>query len=411
MFQEFKTEIKILIAAVIVVIIFVVGGVFLLRSTPTSPSQDISMGFQFTVGEEVIVRGKVIENVTACVVDGACYLRVEVEGNKIVIPYGYGRNIDGRYCIEGSVQEAFGVKKGSEVEVLGVVTGEAEISPCDSSSYYIRLIGDDASIDISTDSTSRTASWQTYRNEEFGGEIKAPPSVKVEASDSGFIFFIKVNLPQEENKLTTIGQIQITKRKATQEIIQDIVDIRVLEIGERLQETNQVKVKNVNLDGCSGSQIRDIDSSTFITGCMRNIEDNDYIQAILFIEPTYSEEYSNLYNQILSTFRFVEPIFVRQEGWGPCPPEGVCTQLIMLYDSGKLVASGSENYERQLEQARMNQIISYMREFDLLHRECVDSIVLDYSAAYTLNLDDEKREIRFPACEDELKRLEDLIGI
>ena len=170
--------------------------------------------------------------------------------------------------------------------------------------YFLRQ--QSPQIPIPLEVKDKTAGWQTYRNEEFGAEIKAPPSIKVEANDSGFFFPIKINLSQEENKLTTIGQMQIVRRKATQEIIEDIVDIRVLEIGEGLQETNQVKVKNVNLDGCSGSQVRDIDSSTFITGCMRSIEDSDYIQVILFIEPTYSEEYSNLFNQILSTLKFIE---------------------------------------------------------------------------------------------------------
>jgi len=276
MFQDFKTEIKVLFIVVVAAIIFIVGGFLFLRSTSTPSRQDVSISSQFSIGEEVVVRGKVLENVTACVVDADCYLRVEIEGNKIVVPYGYGRNIDGRYCVEGSVQEAFDVKKGSEVEISGIVISEAEISPCDSSSYYIRTLNDDTNIDISN--------WQTYRSDEFGFEVKYPQGYILEKENETVVLAD----PEDRNNLRISFE---QSAKNTKEIVEELVTNELL-IGGR--ESFVLFLG----DGDSIFNIYYIPLGPGDTLIMKiRISKSGGM-------PPY--EQTQLFNQILSTFRFIE---------------------------------------------------------------------------------------------------------
>lgn len=149
--------------------------------------------------------------------------------------------------------------------------------------------------------TKLAARWQTYRSEEFGFEIQAPSSVRVEPLDNeGFILFL-------QDQESGVGQIEIVTRTLSGESLQEtkkyLEDTRAAQIGNEVSNGNKwTKVKDINLGNCAGVQIQHEDMY-LLTGCLK---ENISVAAVLFANLESSGGYKVLYNQILSTFRFVE---------------------------------------------------------------------------------------------------------
>jgi len=101
-------------------------------------------------------------------------------------------------------------------------------------------------------------------------------------------------------------------------------------------------------------------------------------------------------------------LFEKDEGWGPCPPGRVCSQTATLYGSGKLTLKGDKNYEKTLSKNLVDQVIIQIRQTGIMNKSCETPTLPDYSATYKINLDGQEKTIRFPGCENELKRIEDL---
>ncbi|KKW00600.1 hypothetical protein A3H89_02100 [Candidatus Amesbacteria bacterium RIFCSPLOWO2_02_FULL_48_11] len=102
-------------------------------------------------------------------------------------------------------------------------------------------------------------------------------------------------------------------------------------------------------------------------------------------------------------------IFEKNEGWGPCPPGGgPCSQSTKLYGSGRLVFEGNENGEKNLSKNLVDQVIGQIKQSGIMDNSCEAPIVLDYSAIYKVNLDGQEKTIRFPGCENEIKKIESL---
>ena len=143
--------------------------------------------------------------------------------------------------------------------------------------------------------------WKVYRSGEFGFEIQAPSSIRVEPLDNeGFILFL-------QDQESVVGQIEIVARTLSGESLQEtkkyLEDTRAAQIGNEVSNGNKwTKVKDVNLGNCAGVQIQHEDMY-LLTGCLK---ENISVAAVLFANLESSGGYKVLYNQILSTFRFVE---------------------------------------------------------------------------------------------------------
>ena len=143
--------------------------------------------------------------------------------------------------------------------------------------------------------------WKVYRSGEFGFEIQAPSSIRVEPLDNeGFILFL-------QDQESVVGQIGIVARTLSGESLQEtkkyLEDARAAQIGSEVSNGNTwTKVKDINLGNCAGVQIQHEDIY-LLTGCLK---ENISVAAVLFANLESSEGYKVLYNQILSTFRFIE---------------------------------------------------------------------------------------------------------
>lgn len=102
-------------------------------------------------------------------------------------------------------------------------------------------------------------------------------------------------------------------------------------------------------------------------------------------------------------------LFQKDAGYGPCPTNAKCYQHTTLYYSGKLILEGDKNLQKQLSQEELNQIIAKIEETNVMEKECTPTPIVDYSANYTLTVNNQEKKIRFPGCEDELRVIEKLI--
>lgn len=104
-------------------------------------------------------------------------------------------------------------------------------------------------------------------------------------------------------------------------------------------------------------------------------------------------------------------IFQKDEGWGPCPPEGEpCTQNSTLYYSGRLVLTGNENSEKKLSQDLVDQVIIKIKQSGIMNKSCEGPVILDYFVTYKIYLDGQEKIIKYTdtGCEKELKEIEKL---
>ena len=102
-------------------------------------------------------------------------------------------------------------------------------------------------------------------------------------------------------------------------------------------------------------------------------------------------------------------LFEKNSGWGPCPSDGPCYQSTKLYYSGKLVMEGSTELQKQLSPDEMNELIRTIRATGIMGKECPASTIMDYSATYKLNINNQEKTIEFPGCEFDLLEIEKVI--
>lgn len=96
-------------------------------ASPDTGSETPLTGF----AEDTPVVGRVVENVTGCEVDAACWLRIELADTTILAFYGLGDRDDAPCRIPRAVSDAaFDVRRGDTVEVV--------LSPCGAEGHFIR---------------------------------------------------------------------------------------------------------------------------------------------------------------------------------------------------------------------------------------------------------------------------------
>lgn len=103
---------------------------------------------------------------------------------------------------------------------------------------------------------------------------------------------------------------------------------------------------------------------------------------------------------------------------------GSCHFNTYLYSSGKLiiesgelavVKSGGEKatayptINKVLDKNLMDRIIKQIRDSGVMDKSCKAEIIMDYYVDYFVNLDGTKKEVKFPGCESEFNKIDELI--
>ncbi|MDD5110554.1 MAG: hypothetical protein PHI63_05080 [Patescibacteria group bacterium] len=104
-------------------------------------------------------------------------------------------------------------------------------------------------------------------------------------------------------------------------------------------------------------------------------------------------------------------IYKKESGWGPCAPtDEPCTETRTLWTSGLLTISGQRSAQFHLTPQQVSQVAAAIQSSGIFQKECPASMVLDYSATYSLSDGSREKEIQFPGCEDDVRPIETLIN-
>lgn len=127
-----------LLRAALILLALVVAGAcwFLLRIQDPSPFfNEVSAE---NVGRSVRIEGLVAENYRGCETNGECYLRLQLNGKEIIIIYDFGME---RPCLnEEAAAQGKEIGEGDQIVVLGLITGDNEVSTCDFESYGFGIL-------------------------------------------------------------------------------------------------------------------------------------------------------------------------------------------------------------------------------------------------------------------------------
>ena len=125
-------------AAIVGAAFLVLGGCTSIRTRTEPLSTPTPLPSTLPVDEEVVLRGLVTENRLGCKADASCSLFILVNGQKIVVIYEWGGEVEP--CKNRASDQGFEAQEDDEVEVFGKVTPTGSISTCDSEDYYIRKL-------------------------------------------------------------------------------------------------------------------------------------------------------------------------------------------------------------------------------------------------------------------------------
>jgi len=131
-------NLRIIAAIAIALVIMIVGGAcwFLLRIQDPAPF--FTKVSAENIGRSVRIEGPVVENNRGCERNGECYLRLQLNGKEIITIYDYGEE---RHCLnEEAAAKGKQIAEGDQVVVLGLITGDNEVTTCDFESYGIGLV-------------------------------------------------------------------------------------------------------------------------------------------------------------------------------------------------------------------------------------------------------------------------------
>ena len=313
-FGDFKFEIKLFLLVAVVAIVIVVGAILLLRNGPDSVPREP----QVEITGEMRIEGVVLDiDSSQMVVDGDGIVTVQTSDRQdviVLVPAGE------RQC--SSDTEAFHkLQPGDQVEVFGRFT-DKKATLCESPEHYLRLISDEP-IDTSDFTLSEIEGWQTYRNEEFGFEVRYP---------SDYFY----NAKQITENINTLFYGQATKLFASDGYVNGEYVPTLLIIWHPLSiQAYQEKTKEYNQHFgykqsvfeqvvVNGQNISVFDIGSFNMGILCSGMSALSTQGTGIIGLNYTkceeenaagltQEDRDLFTQILSTFRFLESIGT--SGW------------------------------------------------------------------------------------------------
>src|SRR3989344_6753945 len=100
-------------------------------------------------------------------------------------------------------------------------------------------------------------------------------------------------------------------------------------------------------------------------------------------------------------------LFSKTESWGPCMGK-YCGNKTILYNNGLFVSGGSKKSVRFIFPGEMKNIKDKVIQTNILNKECIEGLVLDYSAEYYINLNGDDRVLKYPSCSAEIREIENI---
>ncbi len=94
----------------------------------------------------------------------------------------------------------------------------------------------------------------------------------------------------------------------------------------------------------------------------------------------------------------------KNESWGPCPArESNCEKYTKLYNSGKIVITGSENSEIMITAENVLKVKEYIESSGIMTKKCSESAVTDLWITYKIHMEIENKAKEFDglgSCKD-----------
>ena len=285
-FQEFRTETRLLFVVALAAIILAVGGILLLQTiqpTQTSTPQEprISSGVAQVDAEDQV-----------CETDIDCE-RVETHCND---------------CSCGAAVNRDSVQKYNDLygETCRNYRGAVCEFYCETP--FPRCVNNRCVLSAEKGPFSDTSNWQTYRNDEFGFEVKYPEGWKTLWSLGMGSAGLSVNPPNKEGIFSTSNISLSWGYEINGEKINEITEEDIEETLEKFKAVvDNFQQENIVINDVSAVRARGLNNEEILVGTKNVI--------ILFIHKDilYTISYSSIngdyereFNQILSTFRFID---------------------------------------------------------------------------------------------------------
>ncbi len=130
-------NLRLIAAAAIALVVIFGGACWLVNQLVDRPPYFLEVSSE-NIGRSVLIEGIVVENNRGCEKNGECYLGLEVDGKEIRIIYDHGK--DGLCPNEEAAARGKEIAEGDQVEVLGKITGDTEVTTCEFESYTIGIV-------------------------------------------------------------------------------------------------------------------------------------------------------------------------------------------------------------------------------------------------------------------------------